>query len=323
MRAAALPGVVALMLAGGCAVVYGYGDYEDRQPGGEGTCTSAESCPPSTECGQWRCEAGSCQVDGAASAGIRVAAQVVGDCKRLQCDGAGRAVAIPDLDDLPEDGEECTKDSCTFSGPVHEPLEDGKTCGAMGPLACEGGVCKGCSSSLQCGSTFCVLRTCRMATGECLVTPVAEGTSCSPEGTASCEGDAIYEGRQCDGAGACRRVVKQSCFPHACAGNVCGDGCSGHGDCAAGASCVDEACVDCVSCGEWAAILLSGGTAAPTCPGSDKKAEALNKCICEKCSEACAVLCGSGGSDDPEACGACVDTQCSGEQNGCATDVGH
>jgi hypothetical protein len=77
------------------------------------------------------------------------AAQPVGDCKKVYCDGAGSAVQQTDPSDLPDDKNPCTADSCNGSTPTFKP-KTGTPCGTSGGVCRSSGAC-GCKP----GSTDC------------------------------------------------------------------------------------------------------------------------------------------------------------------------
>lgn len=60
-------------------------------------------------------------------------AEVDGDCQTWTCDGeSAEAIVESTLDDLPDDANACTADTCSESGPEHDALEDGSACGSDG-----------------------------------------------------------------------------------------------------------------------------------------------------------------------------------------------
>ncbi|AKF10863.1 Alpha-tubulin suppressor [Sandaracinus amylolyticus] len=83
--------------------------------------------------------------------------------------------------------------------------------------ACSAGTCAG--TALDCTSMdgLCARGTCNAATGACVATPVADGTSCDPDAT-----DCVTQTCR---AGTCGAVVASDCT--ACGGGVCAAGTCG------------------------------------------------------------------------------------------------
>lgn len=127
-------------------------------------------------------------------------------------------------------------------GPLAEfpvvPLDVGHMCRAGGDCKsghCYDGVC--CAGA--CGD---LCEACNLPgnIGFCTLHPA--GTN--PEN--ECGSPGCYDERQeifsCDGAGSCQ-VQVESCRPYACGETACFDDCRDSADCAAGAQCVAEQCV--------------------------------------------------------------------------------
>lgn len=97
--------------------------------------------------------------------------QTPGDCQRTNCTASGEKSDEPDDEDLPDDLESCTIDSCLNGTKVHEKLPDGTSC-TRGEAAglCESGECK-----IECGPSFpecnddnpCTEDSCNANTGKC------------------------------------------------------------------------------------------------------------------------------------------------------------
>lgn len=75
-----------------------------------------------------------------AAAGTVLATQVSGDCVRWVCDGVGNSEASADDSDIPDDGNECTLDTCSTGAVANSPVADGTTCAGG---TCNGGYCAG------------------------------------------------------------------------------------------------------------------------------------------------------------------------------------
>jgi hypothetical protein len=170
-----------LSQAGGCIVL---GADFDKQPpiatggagGGAATpCETPSDCPgQEDECGHRTCEAGLCGI-AATPADTPTQQQSAGDCMRSICDGSGHIIAVSDGADVPDDGNDCTDDSCAGGAPTTSPTAAGAPCG-LG-LQCDGqGTCTGCTDAAQCG-----------AGGECFAWVCDANMNCqqelSPAGT--------------------------------------------------------------------------------------------------------------------------------------------
>jgi hypothetical protein len=108
--------------------------------------------------------------------GTKLADPTAGDCKGLECDGAGNFQIVNDNTDIPTDTNPCTNDICSSGTPSHQPTSAGTSCGT-------GLVCDGASSCVECLSattcpgtdTECHTRTC--LAGSCGISNVAAGTA--------------------------------------------------------------------------------------------------------------------------------------------------
>lgn len=144
------------------------GSSTSSQGGGEIPCTTADECPASTsECALRVCENGVCGTSPVA-AGTPAKTQVLEDCKRIECDGAGTSQTVPEDDDFKNDNNPCTADSCSMGMRVNEPLPVGTPCSET-EVCDERGSCVECLGATECG----------MAT-ECS-TPTCEGGACGTE----------------------------------------------------------------------------------------------------------------------------------------------
>ena len=102
-------------------------------------CVTASLCPgQDTECQVRTCNAGTCGFN-YTSAGIPVAAQTPGDCKKNQCNGAGGIVTVNDDTDLPNDNNHCTLDTCANGQAVFTPDPNCHPAGAQTGAVSGGG----------------------------------------------------------------------------------------------------------------------------------------------------------------------------------------
>lgn len=141
--------------------------------------------------------------------------QTPGNCHASRCDGSGNFVETIDDTDTPDDGNECTIDTCAGGVPSRSPSTSGSEC-SIG--VCDGfGNCVECLAAQACPGldTDCQTRTC--IEGTC-------GFSYTPAGTATttqAQGDCHEQ--QCDGSGNTMNVVDNN---DADDGNECTlDGC--------------------------------------------------------------------------------------------------
>ncbi len=248
---------------GGVGGVGGAGGAGGSGEGGGGgappECFDAAGCPPTgSECVGRTCIDGTCgtvDIDG----GTVVLGQIVGDCLRTVCDGAGATRDDEDDADLPDDDNACTNDVCDAGIADNPPLDAGESCG--GNLVCDGdGTCVGCLQPSDCPGleTECITRSCS-PTGSCGVAYADAATVLQLGQTAG-----NCRTLQCDGEGGVIDVPDggdppadlQDCVIETCdtgtpaeteagAGTPCDD--DGGALCDGAGSCVE--CLDADDCG--------------------------------------------------------------------------
>jgi subtilisin-like proprotein convertase family protein len=153
-------------------------------------CDSASDCPGvDTACQVRVCIDHACGLWTEAS-GTPAAVQRKADCLAAVCDGMGAVIAVPDDNDLPDDGNDCTTDACEGGVASNMPRSAGASCGQDGANLCDGeGLCVACLTPVDCGTdTACQRFSCEAAT--CSSTTLPVGASC---GASS----------RCDAAAAC------------------------------------------------------------------------------------------------------------------------
>jgi hypothetical protein len=176
---------------------------------------------------------------------------------RTVCDGSGATQEVVDDDDLPDDGNDCTEDSCQRGAPQSEPVGPGASC-ATG--LCDGmGSCVECNvpsdcagSDDECQERTCEANQCGVAFTDAM-TPVTMQTG----------GDCMIN--VCDGQGATEAVVDDGDLPvdfNDCTDDVCASGTPSNPPFSQGQACGTSGICDgagsCVGC------------VAPTdCPGTD------------------------------------------------------
>jgi hypothetical protein len=118
--------------------------------GGTGGCTVDGQCAPSGPCKAVACVDGTC-VEDLAPPGTPASTDVIGDCKRKECDASGNVAEIIDDTDKPQDYNACTIDSCSNGVPSNVPdaSKEGLTCGG-GQTKCMSGLCVGCNTDGHC-----------------------------------------------------------------------------------------------------------------------------------------------------------------------------
>ncbi len=186
--------------------------------GGAKPCTKVTDCPgpDSSECGTRTCKGGMCGLDLAAD-GTPLAAQTANDCFEAVCDGAGATKSIPKDADAPDDGKECTDDTCGPGGPIFTARAVGAGCGAGGLLKCTAdSLCVECIVDDDCPSKVCD----------------PQSNKCAPAGC----GDAVKNGLETDtdcGGTTCPNcatgkvcAVGTDCVGGTCTGNVCAPTCT-------------------------------------------------------------------------------------------------
>lgn len=176
--------------------------------------------------------------------GTPASTQVIGDCGRIECDGAGEAQTVPDDSDLPNDNNACTLDGCESGVKTSEQVAVGTPCGETGTCDARG-ACVDCLGNLDCGTASeCAGPTC--TGGACETVFVADGSPIALQTSGDC--------RQvvCDGAGATEEVNLDgdafddgnSCTVDGCVAGVPthvaqpGQPCGASGQCNAAGECV-------------------------------------------------------------------------------------
>ena len=107
-------------------------------------CVVAADCPTPNECSTPTCESGTCGLKFVPAQTV-VGNEPLNDCKQAICDGAGNKSFIANDGDLPDDGNECTTDSCNAGVPSHTPKPMNSFCGPNGTYFCHTSTeCKPC-----------------------------------------------------------------------------------------------------------------------------------------------------------------------------------
>lgn len=187
-----------LLLVHACSLSSDTSGLSDRV--GEATpCAGDADCDDDDPCSVDRCDAASsvCVYDRRPDGLLPAALQTEGDCQQLRCEG-GRAEALIDDEDLPDDGNDCTEDLCWSGSATHVNLPAGQLCGSGGGRYCDGaGSCVGCNGPTDCPGIdgACAWRTCD--DHQCGMHYVPEGEAEVDEFQVA--GDCTE--KRCDGAG--------------------------------------------------------------------------------------------------------------------------
>jgi hypothetical protein len=263
------------------------------------TCTTASDCPgTSTVCSEVACLAGHCALHQLQPGGISYS-QIYGDCQQAKCVNAA-LVFETSVDDVYDDGNPCTQDSCNAGVPSNQ-INLGAKCGAIGVCNSKG-ACVECIDNKTCdaGKPTCVNNHCSGSTCQNLISDGTEtDVDCGGSGCGPC-----FQGQTCKVASDCLSKVCEDPFVGSpiknckvpactdgvqngtetdvdCGGNACpalskcdvGKHCAVAGDCKSGVcqagACKQPACNDGVKngletgvdCGAPGCILLK-------CPGT-------------------------------------------------------
>jgi hypothetical protein len=207
--------------------------------GAGGGCTTASECPqPSEPCLAAACDAGVCGTTPIAD-GTLTEDQIDGDCKRVECDGAGAEVVVNDDADKPVDTNECTDNLCDSGTPSNTSTLAGTTCSQNGGAVCDGlGACVECVNGGNCASGVCTSNVCQAAT--CM-----DSVKNGDETDVDCGGPLCSDcptGKACMAAGDCLTGV---CTSNVCQAATCMDSVK-NGD-ETDVDCGGPLCSDCVA----------------------------------------------------------------------------
>ncbi len=216
-------------------------------------CLMASDCGTDTECITWSCTGHVCG-SVPASAGKVLTAQVAGDCKQAECDAAGNITQVAKTNDLPNDNQQCTTDTCSNAGmPLSSPVTTGTACTQAGGHYCSStGTCLECLMASTCPGTdtFCQLRTCSVS-GSCGLQAMNMGLAL-PSGSQS-PNDCLE--LQCDNSGVAVAVNLDSDLPVSdgkeCTIEACSNGMKKHNPVTAGTHCATDTklCDNAGNCG--------------------------------------------------------------------------
>ncbi len=253
-------------------------------------CNDPAQCPAPPICVTATCVAHACATAAVAAGTVAPPAQQqAADCQDVVCDGKGAASQAPNPNDLPNDANQCTADTCSAAGtPTFAPLPAHAACTQGGGSVCDGkSSCVGCLDNSDCpppntcgagAACTCVKKTC-----------ASLGLTCG-SGSDGCGGTLQCNSAKKDGA---ETDVDCGGAAATCAAR-CGQGkaCAQDGDCAS-AHCVDGVCCDKACAGPCEACTKAiTGAASGTCADIPAgKVPDPNKPGCPNAGD----LCGAGG----------------------------
>lgn len=135
---ARMEGLSLVLLIAGCATI---ADIHEGTPRGGVACANVEDCAPDVpECREAvACVESLCAFEDAIS-GKPLSIQQAGDCSAVVCDGSGNAIQIPAPQDVHDDGNPCTIDTCSGVTPVSL-LRSEAPCYSGPPGAAGVGIC--------------------------------------------------------------------------------------------------------------------------------------------------------------------------------------
>jgi hypothetical protein len=238
-----------------------------------GTC-DPKNCPGlDSTCGVRACIDNRCGVRNLRS-GTVVETQNAGDCVRLQCDGNGGTINVPDDADLPDDKNPCTLDRCNLGKREYTNASAGAKCGGN-TLVCDGrGNCVGCNAASECPGTDSECRTRTCVGGTCGNSFGAKGKLTSAQTSADCKK------MQCDGAGNIENVADDLDLPidnKQCTNDVCLTGVASNPPKPLASSCAQNGGKLCNATG-----LCVECNVAADCPGADSFC-AKRTCLANTC----------------------------------------
>ncbi len=253
-----VPASAGTVCSGGASTCDGSGKCRGGCASCPAACAAAADCPAAgSPCAAATCVGGVCGIT-ALAANTEVPQQVPGDCRNLVCDGMGGETNLVDNTDVPNDGNDCTIDSCSNGTPAHVPAPANTEVPQQVPGDCRNLVCDGIG-----GETSLVDNTDIPAGGnDCTIDSCTNGVPARVPAPANTEVQHQFPGDcrnlVCDATGGETSLVDNTDVPNdgndctidsctngvpshvlAPAGTVCGGGastCDGSGNC--GGSCL-------------------------------------------------------------------------------------
>lgn len=151
-------------------------------------CVHAEDCTlPSNPCMGVACHDGAC-MEMPIGQGENARTQIEGDCNVRRCNGVGEFTTEKDDYDTPDDGVDCTVDSCLNGEPQYTDANPGDVCDDDGGAMCDdAGNCVECLAAGDCAGQDeeCSWRTC--VAGECGMASAAGSTELEAQTAHDCK----------------------------------------------------------------------------------------------------------------------------------------
>ena len=304
-------------------------------------CTTAEECGATgTECITTACQDGTCIFE--AQPDLKpISSQAVGDCVRVVCDGEGGEKYVNDVDDIYDDFNECTDDTCVDGIVSNAPAPTRSCSSAIGGICNDQGNCVECIDDTHCSDVdnsecsggLCVPVSCvdeQLSNGETdvdcggsLCPPCADGDDCLIGGDCQSEvcTDLICQAPTCDDTVRNGTESDTDCGGEDCAACAVGQVCAIPSDCTSGVCtmtiCIAPTCDDGVLNGNETDVDC-GATDCEPCGTGDSCVEdadcaslvcARNKCQASRCNDG-----KQNGGEAGVDCGGSCPTQCAGNQ---------
>lgn len=185
-----------------------------------GGCTTADQCGTSTSCLPWVCDVDKICRQTPSPNGQKLLTQVPGDCKELQCDGAGGEKTVNIANDAPT--YDCFMTTCSAGMEVKTPSPQGTPCNTGGGNSCDDkGKCIECNTDADCAPAG---KICDSKSNLCF--SCTDNQKNGDESDIDCGGDrcsACVQGKGCTVIQDCASNL--FCADGVCCGSACGEAC--------------------------------------------------------------------------------------------------
>ncbi|HZF52610.1 MAG TPA: carboxypeptidase-like regulatory domain-containing protein [Polyangiaceae bacterium] len=297
-------------------------------------CTTNQSCGMNTECKTYLCDNGLCKSNNApAGTPLSMQNQTPGDCKLSECNGSGGITNKPDDSDTPNDGKECTKDTCSIGVPQYVNKLPHTPCNNNQDVCNASGACVDCFDGTDCPSQVCAQNICQMTT---CIDNVKNGSETDVDCGGPC--GACLAGKACASPSDC---LSQVCVNKICQAPKCSDAvkngtetdidcggmscpkcantkaCVSNTDCSSNLclnnKCTPTSCVDGVKNGQESDLDCGGSSCPPCLPGKNCTQPGdctSNNCSLNKCSSTCPDAVKNGTETDVDCGGDTCLTKC-------------
>ncbi|MFO0759671.1 MAG: plastocyanin/azurin family copper-binding protein [Byssovorax sp.] len=244
-----------------------------------------------------------------------LAGQTTGDCKTAICDGSGGLGSKDDDNDIKDDSNPCTNDSCSMGSEVHAPSSAGTAC--TDATSANAKLCDGAGKCVECNpasaATDCASKVCQ--DNACVSAQCNDGVKNGNETDKDCGGPdcgGCADGKACTGSNDCTSAV---CTGMVCQVPACDDntmnGTETDKDCGGNTCAKCGPTLGCKMDSDCGGGSCNGTTCNPTCTDLVKNnGESDTDCggaNCQKCGDG--KTCG-GNAD-------CMSLHCSGDPKVC------